>query len=171
MIQGIIIKKLDAMEKEVGVSMEYMRFVARTSLKAFLKFTKFLPLAAYRNKLPVGPINVARLVSSRHADCGPCVQIGVHFAKKDGVPDDVLRAVVDQHPENLTPELADVYHFVESIFSDSPDQERLRERMRERYGDEGLIEMSFAVASAQVFPMTKRVLGYATSCSKVKIAV
>lgn len=171
MLQSIILKRLDAMEREFGVSLDYLRFVVRTSRKAFFKFAKIFPLAAYRSKLPPAPMNVARLVASMDADCGPCVQIGVYYAKQEGVPADVIRAVVERRPEDLSPELADVYRFAEAVLSDDPDQDRLRERMRERYGDEGLIEMSFGMASTRVFPMTKRVLGYATSCSKTKIAV
>lgn len=44
-------------------------------------------------------------------------------------------------------------------------------RLRERYGEEGLVELALAIASARVFPVTKRALGYALSCSKVEVRV
>jgi hypothetical protein len=38
-------------------------------------------------------------------------------------------------------------------------------------GDEGLVEMALAIASCRVFPITKRALGYAVSCSAVAVRV
>jgi hypothetical protein len=43
--------------------------------------------------------------------------------------------------------------------------------MRLRYGDEGLVELALAIASCRTFPVTKRVLGYAVSCSDVAVHV
>ena len=41
--------------------------------------------------------------------------------------------------------------------------------MVELYGDRGLVELALAIASCRVFPITKRALGYGTSCAAVTI--
>jgi hypothetical protein len=51
------------------------------------------------------------------------------------------------------------------------EEDSLRECIRQRYGDEGLIEMALAIASCRAFPVTKRALGYAVSCSKTAVRV
>ena len=47
----------------------------------------------------------------------------------------------------------------------------MRERVRERYGEEGLVELALGIAAARVFPVVKRALGYATSCALVKVKI
>lgn len=169
MIKTLISRKLDSAEKELGASVDYMRYILDHSLGAFLKFTKIMPLAAYRKKLPAAPYFVAQIAATRDADCGPCVQIGVNMGRKAGVSPAILLAAAEGRVDDLDPELADVYRFAEAVVRATGDEERLRSRMRERYGEEGLIEMAFTIAVSRVFPTTKRALGYATSCSKVKI--
>jgi hypothetical protein len=39
-----------------------------------------------------------------------------------------------------------------------------RESVRRRFGDAGVVELSIAVASAHVFPVLKRGMGYAQAC-------
>ena len=51
------------------------------------------------------------------------------------------------------------------------DDETMRDGLRQRYGDRGLIELSFAIASAKIPPTVKRALGYAQSCTEVSIHV
>jgi alkylhydroperoxidase family enzyme len=171
MIRALVLRKLDSVEKELGASVDYLRFMVGVSLRAFFKFARILPLAQYRRVLPVEPHYVAVIVATRDEDCGTCVQIGVNQAKKAGVPVAVIRNVLDRQPDQLPDELADVYRFTESVVTPLGDDDELRERIRKRYGDEGLIELALAMASCRVFPITKRALGYAKSCSLVRVEV
>lgn len=171
MLRAVILRKLNSVENELGQSMDYLRHVVRTSVGAFLKFVKIMPLAQYRRTLPIEPYHIAHIVATRNADCGPCTQIAIDQAGKSGVPLEVLRAVVEETPDKLPTELADVYAFTESVVKGTSDHDRLRDAMRRRYGESGLIELSFAMAIAPVFAVTKRALGYATSCSAFDLHV
>ncbi|MDQ3800789.1 MAG: hypothetical protein M3384_15180 [Acidobacteriota bacterium] len=170
-IYSLIFRQLDAAEKNLGESVEYLRHIARTSLGAFFKFALFTPLSQHRRKLPVNAYHLARLVATRHEDCGTCVQIVVNVARRERVPVEILRAVVDSRPEDLPPDLRDVYRFADEVVRATYAEEEYRARLRERYGEEGLVELALAIASARVFPVTKRALGYALSCSKVEVRV
>ena len=170
LMQRFIFRWIDSFEKKSGVSAESARWMANVSPKAFLKFGKLGKLAQYRNALPADASAVAHLVAARSEDCGPCVQIGINFAKHDGVSPDILRAVYDRQPDRLPPELADVYHFAESVVSGGED-ETLRERVRQHYDDEALIELGLGMAVARTFPLVKRTIGYAKSCSLMKIEI
>ena len=121
--------------------------------------------------VPRIPYHVARLVATRDEDCGTCVQIEVNLALKDGVPPDVIRAVLDDRLEVLPDELADVHRVAKSVVEAPGDDDELRQRVRERDGNEGLVDLALGIATARVFPVTKRALGYAKSCSPVQIKV
>jgi alkylhydroperoxidase family enzyme len=171
MLRRFLLSRIAAAEKDLGVPLDYCRFMVRVSLRAAFKFAKFLAVDEYRRVLPPGPCYVARIVAVRDEDCGTCVQIAVNQAKKAGVPAEVLRAVLDGNPETLPEELRDAYRFAEAVVTRNGEDDALRERIRLRYGDEGLIEMALAIASCRTFPIAKRALGYAVSCSKVAVHV
>jgi len=169
MLRKLILRRLDSEERHLGASLDYMREIVRTSLTSFFKFAMFMPLAQHRRKLPVNAYRVARIVATRNEDCGTCVQIEVNLAVKDGVPAEAIRAVLDSRPNDLPKELADVYYFATAVVELNGTEASFRDSLRERYGKEGLIELALGIAAARVFPVTKRALGYATSCSLVKI--
>jgi alkylhydroperoxidase family enzyme len=151
------------------VKSEYMRHMLSVSLRAFLKFTKLLPVAEYRRVLPIEPFHVARLVAVRDEDCGSCLQIEINLAKRDKVKPQIIRATVAGKPDDMPEQLADVYRFAKAVVRRSGDEDLYRERIRELYGEEGLVELAMAIAICRVFPTTKRALGYAQSCSVVPV--
>ena len=107
----------------------------------------------------------------RDEDCGPCVQTVVNVAKADGVPLEILRAVLARKPDALPEECADAYHFAEKVVTATADEGALREKIRARHGDEALVELALAMAACRVFPITKRALGFGTSCARVTVEV
>ncbi|MHC4953998.1 MAG: carboxymuconolactone decarboxylase family protein [Planctomycetota bacterium] len=171
MFRSLVLWRLDVEEKKLGASLDYLRHMLRVSVGAFLKFAKVASVAGYRRALPVDAHAVAGIVASRNEDCGPCVQIGVNMAKASGVSTDVLRAVLDSEPDNLPADLALVYRFAEAVVTANGKDEELRGPVRDRYGERGLVELALAIATSRVFPITKRALGYALSCSEVELVV
>jgi hypothetical protein len=170
MLRYLLSKRLDAEERRLGVPLEYARYILRTSLSAFAKYAMFMPMARHRERLPADALFTARLVATVREDCGTCVQIVVNNGRKARVPADVIHALLAGRVEALPEHLRQVHRFTMSVL-DGNDGGELREEIRRRYGDEGLIDLAFAVATARVFPTTKRVLGYAISCSRVQVQV
>lgn len=164
MLRSLILWRLGHAEKQLGASVDYLRLILRTSLPAFFKFAKFASLAGYRRKLPADAHALGGLVATREADCGGCVQIGVNLAKQAGVPVAHIRATVEGRYDELPVALREVCQFALAVVRNTPDAGELRERVRLHYGDAGLVELSMAIAFAQVFPTVKRGLGYAESC-------
>lgn len=171
MIRNLILKRLDKEERSLGESVDYLRHIVRISLPAFFKFALFTPLAEHRRKLPPTPYRIARIVATQDEDCGTCVQIEVNLARKEGVSADLIRAVLNNCLEALPPELADVHRFAKAVVEASGQEDELRQRIREQYGEEGLVELALGIAAARVFPVTKRALGYATTCALVEVQV
>ena len=169
MLRTIIYRKLASEEKKLGASMDYVRHIVRVSLRAFFKFIKVVPLSEYRRKLPVDAHFVARLVATRDADCGSCLQIEVNLAKRDGVDTAILRALIDQKPHDLPDALNRVYRFAKGVVEANGEEDALREDIKTLYGEEGLVELSLAMAACRVFPIVKRGLGYAKSCELIEV--
>lgn len=164
MLRSLILWRLGRAEKQLGASIDYLRFMVKASLPAFFKFAKIIPLSAYRRALPAEAHALGGLVATREADCGGCVQIGVNLARQGGVPADHIRATLEGRYDELPVALREVCQFALAVVRNTPDAGELRERVRQHYGDAGLVELSMAIAFAQVFPTTKRGLGFAESC-------
>lgn len=164
-------RRISAAEKTLGASLEHLRHILRVSVSELVRFWRFARLAERRRTLPPAPFHVARLVAILQEDCGDCVRIEAALARRDGVPPAILKAVVGLRPSDLPEELADVYLFSECVTQNAGDAETLRAKVRRRYGEEGLVEISLAIAFARVFPVVKRSLGYASACEVKSISI
>ena len=171
MIRWIIHRKLGSVERQFGVPLDYLRHMVDTSLPAFMKFAKLMPVAAYKKRMPADALHVACLVASRHADCGTCLQMGVNMAKQQGLDGMHIQAVLERRVDDLPEALSDAYRFAETTVTANGQESTWRDKIRNRHGEEALIELSMAIALAGVFPTVKRGLGYAISCSQVDVQV
>jgi hypothetical protein len=169
MLRGLIKRKLDAEEKKLGESVDYIRHIVDVSPGAFFRFASILPFANSRKVLPKDAWFVAQIVALEHEDCGTCLQIGVNLARQSGVDGRLIQAVLDG--EDVPAEMADVIRFTRSVVNADEDDDSLRETLRERYGERGLIELAYAIAGSRIPPTVKRALGYAKSCSLVPVHV
>jgi hypothetical protein len=169
MLRALISSRISSAEHRLGVKADYMRHMLDVSLRAFLKFVKIIPVSDYRRVLPSEPFHVARLVALRDEDCGSCLQIEINQAKRDKVRPQIIRATIADKPDDMPEQLADVYRFAQAVVRRSGDEEIYRERIRELYGEEGLVELAMTIAICRVFPATKRALGFAQSCSVVPV--
>ena len=168
MLRWFFRRKLDAEEKKLGESMDYLRHIVDVSPSLFLRFASIMPFANSRKHLSKEAWFVAQIVTLQQEDCGPCLQITVNLARQQGVSADLIQTVLDRRYGDLPDEIAEVCAFAKSVI-EGGDDEALRDTLRARYGDRALIELSFAIASARIPPTVKRVLGYAKSCRLVEI--
>jgi alkylhydroperoxidase family enzyme len=171
MLRWLIRRKLDAEEKKLGASVDYLRHVVDVSPALFLRFASILPFANSRKVLPKEAWFVAQIVGTQAEDCGTCVQITVNLARQSGVNPALLRAALAGNCDEMSPEMVDVLQFTRSVIAATGDEDALRETLRKRYGERGLIELSYAIASSRIPPTVKRSLGYAKSCSVVPVEV
>ncbi len=171
MLGFVVRRKIRSAEKRLGEPLDYLRQMYDHAPDAFWQFSKVARAATYREKLPAAPFHVARLVAVKHQDCGPCVQTVVNLAKEDGVEPAVLKAALAGKVEELPESLRDVYRFAQAVAARTGEEDSYRERLRKVFGEEAVIELALAIATCQVFPILKRSLGHARSCSLVKVEV
>ena len=156
-------------EAELRVPMPYLRKIADSSTSAFLKFGMFSPLALHRKVVAPEIWHLARLAATQARDCGTCVQVVVNAALNDGVPPDLLRSALGSGELHADHQLAIDYGRAVSVAGE--DVLSLVERVRERWGEDALVELALAVATTQVFPLVKRGMGLAVSCSLVEVDI
>ena len=164
MLRSLIEWKLSSEEKRLGASLDYLRFILRVSIPAFLKFGKILPFANYRRSLPPDVYHIARIVATKSEDCGTCVKMELKSAKDAGISDGLIHAALNDDVQGLSENLKAVREFTKSVIEAKEPCDELRQRLVTEFGEQGLVELAFSIAACRVFPTVKRSLGYASSC-------
>lgn len=170
MVRWFLQRKVKATEKFLGVPADETRYILRHSVKALLAYGSLQKISRYHGPLSANVYYTAKVAAYRQEDCGSCLQITVNLARKEGVSAELLRDLVAGRKEMLPEPLREVYQFAEEQ-ANRVDNPELRERLRQRYGDHGLIALALAITSAGTFPTLKRALGFATSCSRVQVEI
>jgi uncharacterized lipoprotein YbaY len=110
-----------------------------------------------------------RLAAVLSEDCGPCTQLTITMAEREGVAAATLRAIVAGDLRAMPDDAVLAYRFAQaSLAHDAADE--LRSEIVRRWGEQGLISLAFALAIARVFPTVKYALGHGQACSRVTVA-
>ena len=169
MLTRLIESRISAEERCLGEKLDYLKYMVRTSRPAFFKYIRILPMANYRRVLTVEAYHIAAIMASMAEGCGNCVQIEINMARAAGVNEATLQAVAAGCTQDLDDTLQDVYEFTNSVLRDDAQQEPLRLRIVERFGDRGLVELSMKIAVSRLFPMMTRTLGFSSRCSEIDV--
>lgn len=163
-------RNLRQMETRYDYSFDYVRYMWHTSRSAFRRFSfGFMWFAKGRDALPADAAAIAGIVSTMHADCGPCTQISVNIALEAGVDPKILEHAVSGNLDALPANLALIYRFASAIVAGDYQAGEMREDVIRIYGEKGLIDLASAIASGQVYPMMKRTMGFGETCLKVRV--
>jgi AhpD family alkylhydroperoxidase len=160
-----------AAERKLGVKMDYIRDIARSSPATLGKLQQLSAMASRRRHGDPAPFHLAGLAAALHDDCGECVQIHVNLARADGVRADWLRAALDDRLGELPAPVADACRLGRAVAADDPTTEEYRQRLEAHYGPSMVTELAFEIAVARFYPSLKRGLGVARSCALVKVEV
>lgn len=161
MIRFLIERGLRRLERQLGGSLDYLRFLSRASLPAFFRFCRFLPMAGHRRRIPAEVWHVATLAASCTEDCGECFGMGARLAVKEGLEPGVVEAILREDGERLPHEFRDAWSLATSVARGEDVDPEVRQRLVELHGEAGLAELALGIASARVFPAVKRTLGFA----------
>ncbi|MFN3236923.1 MAG: hypothetical protein ACE37D_07675 [Pseudomonadales bacterium] len=162
-------KKLQQMEAHYDYNVDYMRYILEADGKAFFKFSLFQIMSNHTGDLPPAIYSAATIRAALVDDCGPCIQLVVDMAIEAGVPEKVVAAIVAGRRDELPDDIAATVGFTDLVMAHNPEADELREVLLEKFGDKGLVAISFAIASARVYPALKYALGYGKTCHKVKV--
>lgn len=159
-------------ERMLGVPLTYMREMAQAKSPILLKLGKLAALHRSGHwEAPAEIRHFAALGATQQEDCGECLQIGVNLARAAGIDPALLQAVIDCRPDKLPSHLALAWRFGQSVAANAPEMEDARMVLERRYGRRAIMELSYDLAMARFYPTVKRALGYAQSCTAIRLQV
>lgn len=169
MLSWLIRRKIDAFEEDFSYDMAYVRELLDTSPEAMMLYHKATRLGEYRQDLPKAAWYAAKLVSLRAEDCGPCTQLMVTMAERDGQSPEMLRSVLRDELDGLPEDVRLAVVFTQAILQRDPVADELRPRALQRFGRRGLVSLAFAMLSSRLYPTLKYALGYGRACSVIHV--
>lgn len=169
MLKRFLRHRLRKFERALDYDASYMHQILDASLPAFLKFGAFQTMSAHREGVPATAKFAASLAGTLSEDCGPCTQIVVDLALRAGVGAHDLAALLRGDVGAASDHAAFGFRFGDAVARRGDALDALVGEARARYGERGLVTLSFAVASARVYPAVKRGLGHAAACTKVRV--
>ena len=169
MSRWLLTKLLEQSKKYLGdVEMDYAYHLRDVAPSRLWRFALIKVVEGGRTCTPAGAYHAAGMAAAMVEDCGPCVQIHVNLALKDGVPADALRALAARRLDMVPAEVALAFKYGEAIARGIMADE-LRDEIRAKWGEQGLIELAFTIATARFYPAVKRGMGYAHTCERVVV--
>lgn len=169
MLKWLIRRKLAAFEREFGYDTSYARAILAADTRALLAYAKIEKMGRYRRDVPLAVWYAAGLVSIVHEDCGPCAQLGVTMARRDGVPAAIIAAVLAGDDDALPADVRLGVEFARAAIAHAPETDALRERIVARWGERAAISLAFAIAAAKVYPAVKYAMGYGKTCQRLVV--
>jgi hypothetical protein len=169
MIKGMIQRKIAAFEAEWGYSMDYAREILDLGMKPLKKFMDAQAIGDYCEGIPHSAHYAAKILGVMAGDCGPCVQLVVDMAARDGVEEAALASLVAGDFAALPKDMKLTAEFTRALLARTDALPELREQMRERYGSAGLVSAAYAVINASMYPIVKYALGHGHACARIEI--
>jgi hypothetical protein len=169
MLKWLLRRQIAAFERNWSYDASYIREIIDADSRAMMAFGKVQSLSRYRKDVPLAAYCAAGLIAVMAEDCGPCTQLGIDMAQREGVDPVVLRAIVARDYVAMPEEVALAARFTEASLRRAPEADDLREEVLRRWGKRGLISLAFAMLSARMYPTLKYALGHGQACTRLVI--
>lgn len=170
MIKWLLRRRIDAFEKQYDYDASHLRDILDTSVRATLKLGRVMGFFTYREDVPLEACFAAGLAGILAEDCGPCTQLAVTMAEREGVAPATIKAILAGDERAMPPDAALGYRFAQAVLHHDPVADTLRKEIVAKWGKRALVSLAFAVTSARLFPTLKYALGHGRSCMKVRVA-
>jgi hypothetical protein len=169
MISWFLRRWIDKFERTWNYDASYLREVLDADPRALMVFSKAAAISNYRKDVPPAAYCAAGIVGTMSEDCGPCTQIVIDMAQRQGVDPAILRAVVSRDLTAMPFEVALAVRFTEASLSHAPEADDLRDEVVRRFGKRGLVSLAFAMTAARLYPTLKYALGHGKACTRVTV--
>ena len=170
MLKLLLRRSIAKLERAYGYDASYLHELLDVSAPAFFKFALFQAMAGHDDQVPRDARCAARIAAALSEDCGPCTQLCVDMALKDGMPGDSIAALLRGDLELAGADAELGFRYGIAVANNTPNAPRLVEEAERRYGKRGLVSLAFAVTCSRVYPALKRGLGHGALCQKITIS-
>jgi hypothetical protein len=171
MLGWLVRWRLAKVEREFDYDLSYARDIYDASPRAFFRFSRIFGLAQHREDVPREAWFAAKIAATLAEDCGPCTQLVVTMAEREGVSTATLRAVLAGDETGMSPDASLGFRFARAVLErDIGEGDQLRSEVVSLWGRKGLVSLALAVAASRVFPTVKYALGHGHACARVRVA-
>ncbi len=154
--------------KNYDYDVEYLEHMAEVSPGAFYRYLLCTPFATYRKKAPGQVYLVAKMVATKHFDCGPCLRLVINMAREAKLEDGIIHAALAGNESDVPEDMVIGMRYANAVVDqNAAELIDLEAQIVQRWGEAALTEMAIAVAFAAFFPILRRGLGHAHSCEPV----
>ncbi|HKY91435.1 MAG TPA: hypothetical protein VJM11_10365 [Nevskiaceae bacterium] len=169
MINSLLHAGIARFEKAFGYDMGYGHEMLDVSRSAFLKFAKVTKLSQHREGVPAAVEYAAKLAATLSEDCGPCTQLVVGMAEKEGVPATVLRGIIEGDVSAMGADVALGWRFARAVLAHDLEADPLREEIAHRWGRRAVVSLALSIAASRMYPTVKYAMGHGRACARVKV--
>lgn len=146
----------------------YMHEMADASPAAFVRFGIMQSLGGnWRGDAPPNAWFASGIAGALYEDCGPCVQIASDIAMEQGVPGEIIEALLSGTPTDADAQLG--FDYGRALLGGTEKLGDLRETIENKWGKTALMALSLRAMTARNFPVLKRAMGHAKTCQRVRI--
>jgi hypothetical protein len=170
MLKWLLKRRIAAFERALGYDASYLHEMLDTDVKAVMALWKVQGMSHYRKGVPRDAYYAAAIAAALEADCGPCTQIGVTMAEREGVAADTLRAIITGDLRTMPDDAVLAYQFAKASLAHEAGADELRDEIVKRWGQEAVISLAFALATSRVYPTVKYALGHGKACTRLTVA-
>lgn len=170
MLKRFLHGRLAQLEKSFGYDATYLHEVIDISVPAFVKFGLFQTMSSHRKNIPRDVWYAARIAATLSEDCGPCTQLVVDMAVREGMPREIVSALLRSDFQKAGSDAEFGFRYGLAVSKNTDTALAFSETAAERYGNQALVSLAYAVACSRVYPTLKRGLGHGVACTKITIA-
>ena len=170
MLRWLLRRSVGAFERQWNYDASYLRDIIETSPRAAWRFLNAAKLGNYRTDVPLEALVAAGITAVRSEDCGPCTQLGVAMAERQGVRPEILRAVLTENVAAMPDDVALAWRFTKATLAHDAAADDYRAVILERWGPRALVSLAFAITTARIYPTVKYAMGHGKTCIRVVVA-
>lgn len=171
MLKSLLHKQLAGFEKAWGYDATYMHELLDTAGAWALTRFGMVSSLGHGRDAPPAAMAAAGILGTLSEDCGPCTQLGVDMAARDGVSPEVVRAILAGDRMGMGPDAVLGYDFARAVLDrDLEGGDAARDEIARRWGKKAVVALALAVTTSRMYPTLKYGLGHGRSCSKLVVA-
>lgn len=169
MMRWLLRRVTESFERKWSYDASYLKEIVDISPRAAWLFSRAATIGSYRRDVPPAAWFAAGITAVRAEDCGPCTQLTVAMAEKQGVPSGVLRAVLTDDVASMPDDVALAWRFTRATLAHDAAADRYRDEIVDRWGRRAVITLAFAITAARIYPTVKYATGHGHICSRIVV--
>lgn len=169
MLRWLFRRTTNSFEQQWNYDASYLREMIDVSPRAAWRFMQATKLGSYRRDVPLEALVAAGITAVRSEDCGPCTQLGVAMAERQGVRPEILRAILQDDVAAMSDDAALAWRFTKAVLAHDAAADDYRAVILERWGPRAIVSLAFAITTARMYPTVKYTMGHGKTCTRVVV--